>query len=152
MDMEQFVKDNPWAFADVIPVLWNATKYQGKIYAIPQNSEIRMFFYNKDMLRKIGKDEAFIEGLPEQVDKGQFTMADLSVLAKEVVDKGAAQIGIIHRPNAGPDYLMEFASFGVKFMDPETGKLLLPKAEMKKALGVVSSQSKAFFISALGSS
>src|SRR5689334_12941815 len=52
MDMEQFVKANPWAFADVIPILWDATKYEGKIYAIPQDSEIRMFFYNKDMLRK----------------------------------------------------------------------------------------------------
>ena len=57
-----------------------------------------MFFYNKDMLRKIGKDDAFIEGLPAQVEKGEFTMADLSNLAKEVVDKGAAQIGIMHRP------------------------------------------------------
>ena len=110
MDMDDFVKANPWAFADVIPVLWDATKYKGKIYAIPQDSEIRMFFYNKDMLRKIGKDEAFIEGLPALVDKGEFTMTDLSNLAKEVVDKGAAQIGIIHRPNAGPDYLMKFAA------------------------------------------
>src|SRR5215212_5998428 len=134
MDMEQFVKANPWAFADVIPILWDAAKYQGKIYAIPQDSEIRMFFYNKDILRKVGKDEAFIEGLPAQVEQGQFTMSDLSALAKEVVDKGAAPIGIIHRPNAGPDYLMDFASFGVKFADPQTGKLLLPKAEVKQAL------------------
>ncbi len=28
----------------------------------------------------------------------------------------------------GPDYLMSFASFGVTYMDPESGKLLLPKA------------------------
>ena len=61
-----------------------------------------MFFYNKDMLRKIGKDEAFIEGLPAQVEQGEFTMADLSELAKEVVDKGAAQIGILHRPECRP--------------------------------------------------
>ena len=133
MDMTDFVAANPWAFADVIPVLWEATKVDGKIYAIPQDSEIRMFFYNKDMLRKIGKDEAFIEGLPAAVESGEFTMTDLSNLAKEVVDEGAAKIGIIHRPNAGPDYLMTFASFGVKYMDPESGKLLLPKAEMKKA-------------------
>ena len=99
MDLEEFVKKNPWAFADVIPVLWDATKYKGKIYGIPQDSEIRMFFYNKDMLRKIGKDEAFIEGLPAQVEKGEFTMADLSNLTKEVIDKGAAQMGILHRPN-----------------------------------------------------
>jgi inositol-phosphate transport system substrate-binding protein len=134
MDLDDFIKANQWAFGDVIPVLWEATKVNGKIYAIPQDSEIRMFFYNKDMLRKIGKDEAFIEGLPGMVDRGEFTMTDLSNLAKEVVDKGAATVGIIHRPNAGPDYLMTFASFGVKYMDPASGKLLLPKAEMKRAL------------------
>ena len=134
MDMEAFVKANPWAFGDVIPVLWDATRYQGAIYAIPQDSEIRMFFYNKDMLRKIGKDEAFIEGLPEAVDKGEFTMTDLSNLAKEVVDQGAAEFGMLHRPNAGPDYLMVFAAFGVRYLDEESGQLLLPKAEMQAAL------------------
>ena len=61
-------------------------------------------------------------------------MTDLSNLAKEVVDKGAAEIGIIHRPNAGPDYLMTFAAFGVKFMDEKTGKLLLPQSRDQKAL------------------
>jgi inositol-phosphate transport system substrate-binding protein len=134
MDMTDFVAANPWAFGDMIPALWEATKYEGKVHAIPQDSEIRMIFYNKDILRKIGKDEAFIEGLPEMVDKGEFTMADFSALAKETVDKGAAEMGLLHRPNVGPDYLMTFASFGVKFMDQASGKLLLPKAEMLKAL------------------
>ena len=134
MNMEAFIKANPWAFDDVIPVLWESTKYEGKIYAIPQDSEIRMFFYNKDMLRKIGKDEAFVEGLPALVEAGDFTMADLSNLAKEVVDKGAAQFGILHRPNVGPDYLMAFAAFGARFIDDQTGKLLLPKAETRAAL------------------
>jgi inositol-phosphate transport system substrate-binding protein len=134
MNLEDFVAANPWAFGDIIPVLWEATKYQGHIYAIPQDSEIRMFFYNKDMLRKIGKDEAFIEGLPELVEKGEFTMTDLSNLAKEVVDAGVADFGILHRPNTGPDYLMVFAAFGVRFVDEETGQLLLPRAEMAKVL------------------
>ena len=134
MDLEAFVKKNEWAFGDVIPVLWESTKYRGKIYAIPQDSEIRMFFYNKDMLRKIGKSDAFIEGLPAMVDKGEFTMQDLSNLAKEVVDKGAATMGLVHRPNPGPDYLMTFAAFGAKFVDDKTGDLLLPKAEIRKGL------------------
>ena len=82
-----------------------------------------MFFYNKDMLRKIGKDEAFIEGLPGHGREGRVHAWTTSpTLAKEVVDKGAAQIGIIHRPNAGPDYLMTFAAFGVKFMDDGLGQ------------------------------
>jgi len=134
MELDGFIAKNQWAFADVIPVLWESTKYKGKIHAIPQDSEIRMFFYNKDMLRKIGKDEAFINGLPAMVEAGQFTMQDLSELAKEVVTKGAAKIGIIHRPNAGPDYLMTFSAFGAKYMDEASGQLLLPKAEIKKGL------------------
>lgn len=134
MDLEPFIARNQWAFGDVIPILWESTKYKGKVYAIPQDSEIRMFFYNKDMLRKIGKDEAFIEGLPGMVDRGEFTMQDLSNLSKEVVSKGAAKIGIIHRPNAGPDYLMTFAAFGAKYMDDASGQLILPKAEIKKGL------------------
>jgi inositol-phosphate transport system substrate-binding protein len=134
MDMTDFIAANPWAFGDVVPVLWESTKVNGKVHAIPQDSEIRMFFYNKDMLRKIGKDEDFIESLPSAVDKGEFTMTDLSNLAKEVVDKGAAEIGIIHRPNAGPDYLMTFSAFGAKYMDEASGKLLLPKAEIKRGL------------------
>lgn len=134
MELDAFVAKNPWAFADVIPILWESTKYKGKIHAIPQDSEIRMFFYNKDMLRKIGKDEAFIDGLPAQVESGQFTMQDLSNLSKEVVSKGAAKIGIIHRPNAGPDYLMTFSAFGAKYMDEASGQLILPKAEIKKGL------------------
>ena len=41
---------------------------------------------------------------------------------------------MLHRPNTGPDYLMTFAAFGVRFVDEESGQLLLPKAEMQAAL------------------
>ncbi len=133
MNMEQFIKDNPWAFADVVPVFWESTKYQGQIHAIPQDSEIRMFFYNKDMLRKIGKDEAFIDAIPEKVNSGEMTIWQFGELVKEVVDGGAAEMGMLHRPNTGPDYLMTFATFGVRFQDDD-GKLLLPMAEMREAL------------------
>ena len=33
MDLEAFVKKNPWAFADVIPALWDATKFKGRFTA-----------------------------------------------------------------------------------------------------------------------
>lgn len=134
MNLDAFVAKAPWAFADVVPILWESVKHDGKIYAIPQDSEIRMFFYNKDMLRKIGKDEAFVEGLPGLVEKGEFTMADLTALSKEVVDKGAAQYGMLHRPNVGPDYLMTFAAFGARWIDPKTNKLVLDKTAIRKGL------------------
>ena len=93
-----------------------------------------MFFYNKDMLRKIGKDEAFIEGLPRHGRQGRVHDDRPVSISPRRWSTRAAEIGIIHRPNAGPDYLMTFASFGVKFMDEASGQLLLPKAEMLRAL------------------
>jgi len=135
MDMAPEIASKPWVYDDILPVLWDSAKAtDGKIYGIPQDAEIRMFFYNKDMLRQIGKDEAFIESIPALVESGEFTLDDLTALSKEVVDDGAAEYGMLHRPNVGIDYLMVFQSYGVKFMDEETGKLMLPKAEMQAAL------------------
>jgi inositol-phosphate transport system substrate-binding protein len=135
MPMNDEIAKKPWVYGDTLPVLWDAAKAtDGKLYGVPQDAEIRMFFYNKDMLRKIGKDEAFIDSIPAKVESGDFTLDDLSALTKEVVQKGAAQYGMLHRPNVGIDYLMVFSSYGVKFMDEKNGKLLFPKKEMEAAL------------------
>ncbi len=134
MDLESHIAKYPEYYSDIIPVLWEATKYGGKRYAIPQDSEVRMFFYRKDMLRKLGKSEAFINGLPGMVDRGEFTIWDLSKLAKEVVDAGLAKYGIIHRPNVGPDWLMPLASFGFDPLDEKAGKLQASKSALGEFL------------------
>jgi len=134
MDMEAHIAANPEYYADVIPVLWNSTMYKGKRHAIPQDSEVRMFFFRKDMLRKIGKSDEFIEALAGQVERGEMTIWELSELAKEVVDGGAAEYGIIHRPNVGPDFLMTMASFGFDPLDEATGKLQAGKTSLKDFL------------------
>jgi inositol-phosphate transport system substrate-binding protein len=134
MDLEAHIAKYPEFYSDIIPVLWEATKYNGKRHAIPQDSEIRMFFFRKDMLRKLGKSDAFIEGLAGKVDKGEFTIWDLSKLAKEVVDKGLAKYGIIHRPNVGPDFLMTMASFGFDPFDEKTGKLQASQSALAEFL------------------
>ncbi len=134
MDLEEHIAAYPEYYSDIIPALWGATLYKGKRYAVPQDSEIRMFFYNKDMLRKIGKSEEFIEGLPTAVESGDYTIWDLSNLAKEVVDGGAAEYGIIHRPNVGPDFLMTMASFGFDPMNDETGQLQASKSALLEFL------------------
>lgn len=131
MDMGPYIDANPDLYGDIIPVLWESVMYKGKRYGIPQDSEVRMFFYNKEMLRKIGKSEEFIEGLPKMVDDGDFTIYDLSDLCAEVVAKGAAKYGFLHRPNVGPDFLMALASFGIKPSDPATGKLKISKSKLK---------------------
>lgn len=134
MDMEAHIAAYPEYYSDIIPVLWDSTLYKGKRYAIPQDSEVRMFFYRKDMLRKIGKSDDFIESLPGMVERGEFTIWDMSNLAKEVVDGGAAQYGIIHRPNVGPDFLMSMASFGFDPLDDATGRLQASRSALGEFL------------------
>lgn len=131
-DMEQYIENRPQYFSDIIPVLWESVRYKGKRYGVPQDSEIRMFFYNKDMLRKVGKSEAFIENLPSQVEKGEFTLYDLVDLAAEVKTKGAAKYGMVHRPNVGPDFQMAMASFGIVPFDGKSGKLQISKSKLNK--------------------
>lgn len=134
LDLEEHIAKYPEFYEDIIPVLWESVKYKGKRYGIPQDSEVRMFFYNKDMLRKIGKSEEFIESLPELVEKGEFTLYDLSDLAAEVKTKGAAKFGFIHRPNVGPDFQMAMASFGIAPYNVDSGNLQLSKAKFQNFL------------------
>ncbi len=123
MNLEEHIAAYPEYYSDIIPILWESTLVKGERYAIPQDSEIRMFFYNKDMLREIGKSEEFIESLPGLVESGEMTIYELVDLAKEVVDGGAAEYGFVHRPNVGPDFQMAMASFGFDPFDEESGNL-----------------------------
>lgn len=130
MQLDDHIDANPELYGDVIEELWELVAYKGGIYGVPQDSEVRMFFYDKQMLRDIGKDEAFIEGLPAQVESGDFTIYDLTDLAKEVVDGGAATYGFLHRPNVGPDFQMLKASFGIDIYDEEQAKLQISESKL----------------------
>ncbi|GAB5378090.1 MAG: extracellular solute-binding protein [Acuticoccus sp.] len=113
----------PDQYADIIPVLWDSVKFKGERYGVPQDSEVRMFFINNDKLRAMGKSEDFIAGLPQQVDAGDFTMADMCDLAAEAVETGAAKYGLLHRPNVGPDFQMAMASFGIEQYNADEARL-----------------------------
>lgn len=129
-NLDDFITDNPLYFDDIIPTIFDATTYKGSRWGIAQGSEIRQFFYNKDMLREIGKSEDFIETLDEKVLSGEFTLQQFTDLVAEVVEAGVAKKGIIHRPNQGPEFVLYFLSHGVEFQDMETGELLFPRKEI----------------------
>lgn len=127
-NLEEHIAANEAMYADMIPALWQSVKYKGERYGIPQDSEIRMFFVNNDILRAAGKDEAFIANLPKQVEAGEFTMYDWCDLAAEAVNSGAAKYGWVHRPNVGPDFQMAMASFGIDIYNEDEAKLQITKS------------------------
>lgn len=123
--LDAYVKKYP-EFSRVIPTLWVATKFEGKIYAIPQDVEARPLYYNMPLLAKLGWPQEKIAGLSKAIEAGQFTLADLLQTAKEAVEKGVVTPG--HgwwiRPINGPDYYMYYEAFGGRTQDA-SGKLLL---------------------------
>ncbi len=136
LKLDDYIAKYPDKFGTIYPALWNSVECaDGGRYGIPQDAEARMFFYSKSLMRKAGYDDAFIEGLPDQVLKGEITMDDLIDIAAKVQEKTGAKYGILHRPSKGPDYLMVFQTYGNTFVDPKTGQLMLERDKLVNAFG-----------------
>ena len=130
-NLEDQIAKNPELYGDIIAPLWQSVTYKGARYGVPQDSEVRMFFLNNDKLRKLGKTEKEIAALPGRVDSGEFTLNDLCDLAGQAVTKGVTKYGILHRPNAGPDFQMLTDSFGLEPYDKQSAKLQASKAALR---------------------
>ncbi len=134
-NLEDHIKANEGMYADMIPQLWNSVSYKGERYGVPQDSEIRMFFINNDILRAAGKSEDYIAALPGHVEAGEFTMYDWCDLAAEAVKSGAAKVGWVHRPNVGPDFQMAMASFGIDIYNEDQAKLQITRKGLVEYYG-----------------
>lgn len=121
-------------YYDIIPTLWDAVKYKGKIWAIPQDTEARPLYFRKDVLRKMGWSEEEIEAFPKKIEKGEITLYDILKIAKEAVDKGLVERGLVHRVKEGYDYFQFYLGFGGRLWDPEKGKMVFTKSAWKKTL------------------
>ena len=135
LKLDDYITKYPDYFGTIFPSLWESTKCPDGVYAVPQDAEARMFFYNKKLLREAGFDDAFVEAMPQRTLDGDLTMDEVIDIAKQVVDKTDAQYGVLHRPNKGPDYIMVFQAYGNDFVDPETGNLLLERDTLAAAFG-----------------
>ncbi len=117
-------------FSDFYTPLMEAAKYQGKYYAVPQDTEARPLYIRKDVAACIGWN---LEGLDKKVINGEFTWKDVYVKAKEAVEKGCAKWGLIHRKgSAHPDLIQFIFAFGGTLYNPETGKLVVDKEAIYK--------------------
>ena len=134
-DMTDYIDANPDLFGDIFESLWASTECGGRKFAVPQDAEARMFFYNKNLMREAGFDDEFIESLDERVMAAEVTMDGIADIAQQVVDNTSAEFGIFHRPSRGPDYIMVFNQYGNSFLDPETGALLLERDKLADAFG-----------------
>ena len=76
----------------------------GTMYGVIQDIEVRPVWINRNYLVALGWSDEDIAALPGKVEAGEFTQADLQALAKEALDKGLCEYGILHRPSNGAEF------------------------------------------------
>jgi inositol-phosphate transport system substrate-binding protein len=125
--LDDMIKGYPDTYNDFFPSIWQSVKVRGRVYAIPQDTDDRMLYFRVDRLKQFGWSDAQIKGLPDRIQRGEFTLADMGELAKRVKDKGVVEWGFYHRPTRGPDYYQLILAYGGRLQDEQTGKLVLAR-------------------------
>ncbi len=128
--LDDYIAKYPETYTDIIPALWVPSKYKDKTWSVPQDTEVRMVYYRKDMLMKLGWSKEEADALADKVWNGEFTLDDLIALAKELVDAGIVEKGhgFWFRPKPGVDWYLYMLAYGGKLVNPETGKLVIDKS------------------------
>jgi inositol-phosphate transport system substrate-binding protein len=121
---------------DFFPILWDAMSHGGRVYAVPQDNEVRLTYLRKDVLRRMGWSEARIDELPRLVEAGQFTLDDLADLAEQAVRSGAVAPGhgVWHRNRLGFDWLQFPLAYGGPL--GESGHLALSRAAARRTFAL----------------
>jgi len=129
--VEDYVDLDAWPLNDIYPNLLEITSFQDQVWAIPQDAESRPFFFWKPHMLAIGYTEADLDGLAERVRAGDYTLSDMLVDARKMIDAGLVDEnqGFWPRPSKGPDYWMFYMAFGGE-MEDGNGRLLLDKTAM----------------------
>jgi len=129
--IEDYVDLDAWPLNNIYPNLLEITSFQDQVWAIPQDAESRPFFFWKPYMRAIGYSDADLAGLAEKVRLGDYTLSDMLVDARKMIDAGLVEEnkGFWPRPSKGPDYWMFYMAFGGE-MEDGNGRLLLDKTAM----------------------
>ncbi len=119
-------------FADVIESLWNSCTWNGKVWAVPQDTEARPMFYSKTKLLALGWSQADVDALPEKIKTGEFTLDDLIATAKEAIEKKVVEpgYGYWHRSSKGGDFIQYYAAYGGRIYDKASDKLVISKGAL----------------------
>lgn len=130
--IEDYVDLDSWPLNDIYPNLIEISSYGGVVYGIPQDAESRPFFFWKPHMKAIGYTDEQIEALPQMVEDGEYTLANVLEDAKKMQDAGLVEAGygFYPRQSNGPDYWQFYTSFGGVM--EEDGKLVFDKAAMTR--------------------
>jgi multiple sugar transport system substrate-binding protein len=127
-------KTDPSLASKYVDYAWAETQYQGKTYALPFDTDSRVLYYNKDMIRAAGYDPAIFD--PKN---GPLTLDQVKEIAFKINETDAngnyTQVGLIPYDitySQGWHYTWGF-DFGGKFADLAAGKVTPTDPNIVKA-------------------
>ena len=126
ISLESMISDYP-EFAFMIEGLWDSVSFLGERWGIPQDTEARPIYWDKNLLASVpGWDAARVDGLADEILAGNFTMSDMldtaeAAVAAGIVDPGK---GFWMRPSNGDDFTAVYYAFGGTTIDADTGKIV----------------------------
>jgi len=140
----QVKKQDPNLASQYVPYAWAETQFKGKTYALPFDTDSRVLYYNKDMVKAAGFDPAMFDPA-----KGPLTLAEVQRIAFRInkTDKSGAytQVGFIPYDTTfsqGWHYTWGF-DFGGKFADLAAGKVTPTDPNIVKAFQFLHDWAKA---------
>jgi len=126
LSIESMIADFP-EFDAMIDGLWASVTFKGERWGIPQDTEARPIFWDKNLLASVpGWDAARVEGLADEIQAGNFTLSDMLDTAEAAVAAGvvADGQGFWMRPSNGADFTAVYYAFGGETIDADTGTLV----------------------------
>jgi inositol-phosphate transport system substrate-binding protein len=137
--LDEKIAEHP-EFEDIVPALWESQKYEGQIYAVPQDAEARPIFFSKLLLADLGWSEEEIESLPERVMNGEFTFEDMLATAEQAVEEGVVEEGngFWHRTGNGPDWLIYYYGMGGEVVTAE-GEVVFDREAAQQVYELIAS-------------
>lgn len=81
-------------FRQIPERFWTSFSVDKRAWGVPVESELRLLFFNKELLRNLGWTEAQIEALPTQIRDGAYTMQDLVATARAAVEANVVESGL----------------------------------------------------------
>jgi len=126
VSIESMIADYP-EFENMIEGLWASVTFKGERWGIPQDTEARPIYWDKNLLASVpGWDAGRVDGLAAEIEAGNFTLSDMLDTAEAAVGAGVVDsgMGFWMRPSNGADFTAVYYAFGGSTIDDDTGKLV----------------------------
>ena len=122
-------------FDDVRDNLWELVTWEGKLWGVPLDIEVKPLYFSKTRLRELGWSDEQIAALPERIRIGDFTLDDMLDAARQAIDNGIVDPGLGYWPSfdKSGDFFHLYAAYGGRTYDPAAGRPVVVKDALEQA-------------------